>query len=54
MADEHYIVMTVECPRCRTKQKIHVSTDIGGVQALLTCCFTIERDGMAATKERFF
>ena len=32
MADEHYIVMTVECPRCKTKQKIHVSTSIGGAQ----------------------
>ena len=25
MADEHYIVMTVECLRCKTKQKIHVA-----------------------------
>ena len=22
MADEHYIVMTVECQRCKTKQKV--------------------------------
>ena len=25
MADQHIIVMTVECPRCETKQKIHVA-----------------------------
>ena len=30
--NEHYIVMTVECPRCKTKQKVHVSTSIGGAQ----------------------
>ena len=29
MADEHYIVMTVECPRCKTKQKVHVNTRAG-------------------------
>jgi transposase-like protein len=32
MANERYIVMTVECPRCKTKQKVHVSTNIGGAQ----------------------
>ncbi len=25
MADERYVVMTVECPRCKTKQKVHVA-----------------------------
>jgi phage FluMu protein Com len=29
MADEHYIVMTVECQRCKTKQKVHVATQSG-------------------------
>jgi hypothetical protein len=29
MADERYIIMTVECPRCRTKQKVHVNTRAG-------------------------
>jgi hypothetical protein len=32
MANDHYIVMTVECSRCKTKQKVHVSTGIGGAQ----------------------
>jgi hypothetical protein len=32
MANDHYIVMTVECSRCKTKQKVHVSTSIGGGQ----------------------
>jgi hypothetical protein len=26
MANDHYIVMTVECSRCKTKQKVHVNT----------------------------
>ena len=29
MADEHYIVMTVECPHCKTKQKVHVAARTG-------------------------
>jgi phage FluMu protein Com len=32
MADERYVVMTVECPRCKTKQKIHVATRTGFAQ----------------------
>jgi hypothetical protein len=32
MADEHYIVMTVECPCCKTKQKVHVAASPGGAQ----------------------
>ena len=32
VADEHYIVMTVECPTCKTKQKIHVAFTVGGAQ----------------------
>jgi hypothetical protein len=32
VANEHYVVMTVECPRCKTKQKVHVSTSLGGAQ----------------------
>ena len=32
MANDHYIVMTVECSLCKTKQKVHVSTGIGGAQ----------------------
>ena len=31
MADEHYIVMAVECP-CKTKQKVHVAARTGGAQ----------------------
>ncbi len=26
MADERYVVMKVECSRCKTKQKVHVNT----------------------------
>jgi hypothetical protein len=32
MANERYVVNTVECPRCKTRQKVHVSTSIGGSQ----------------------
>jgi transposase-like protein len=32
VANERYVVMTVECPRCKTKQKVHVSTSVGGAQ----------------------
>ncbi len=32
MADERYVVMTVECPRFKTKQKIHVAARTGGAQ----------------------
>jgi len=30
VTDEHYIVMTVECPPCKTKQKIHVAVNVDG------------------------
>ena len=29
MAGERYVVMTVECPRCKTKQKVHVNARTG-------------------------
>jgi hypothetical protein len=29
MADERYVVMTVECSRCKTKQKVHVNARPG-------------------------
>jgi hypothetical protein len=32
MADEHYIIMTMECSRCKTKQKVHVAVHIGPTQ----------------------
>jgi hypothetical protein len=32
MADEPYVVMTVECSRCKTKQKVHVAVSAGGAQ----------------------
>ncbi len=32
MAEEHYVVMTVECPRCKTKQKVHVAARTGFAQ----------------------
>ena len=31
-ANERYVITTLECPRCKTKQKVHVSTRSGGVQ----------------------
>jgi hypothetical protein len=34
MANEHYVVSTVECPRCKTNQKVHVSTSNGGEQTV--------------------
>ena len=32
MADEQYVVMTVERPTCKTKQKIHVTAITGVAQ----------------------
>jgi hypothetical protein len=32
MADEHYIVMTVECQHCNTKQKVHIAASTDGAQ----------------------
>jgi hypothetical protein len=29
MAGERYVVMKVECPRCKTKQKVHVNARPG-------------------------
>jgi hypothetical protein len=29
MTDTDYVVMTVKCPRCRTKQKVHVAVSTG-------------------------
>ena len=31
MADERYVVMTVECKLCKTQQKVHVGTRTGVV-----------------------
>jgi hypothetical protein len=32
MADERYIVMTVECKHCKTKQRVQIATSTGGTQ----------------------
>ena len=32
MANERYVVITVECSRCKTKQKIHVAITLGGIE----------------------
>lgn len=32
MTDEQYVVMPIECPRCKTKQKIHIAASAGGAQ----------------------
>jgi hypothetical protein len=29
MADDRYVVMTVECSRCKTKQKVHLNARTG-------------------------
>ena len=29
MADERYVVVTVECQHCKTKQKVHVAVGTG-------------------------
>jgi hypothetical protein len=29
IADKRYVVMTVECPRCRIEQKVHVAVRVG-------------------------
>jgi hypothetical protein len=31
MADEQYVVMTVECPTCKAKQKVYVASLAGVV-----------------------
>jgi transcription elongation factor Elf1 len=32
MAEERYVVITLECPRCKTKQKVHVAARTGFAQ----------------------
>ena len=32
MADKPYVVMTVECQHCKTKQKVHVAARTGFAQ----------------------
>ncbi len=32
MPDEHYVVITVECQHCKTKQKVHVVARTGFAQ----------------------
>jgi hypothetical protein len=32
MPDTDYVAMTVKCPRCKTKQKVHVATRPGPTQ----------------------
>jgi hypothetical protein len=32
MADDRYVVMTVECQHCKTKQKVHVAVRTGFAQ----------------------
>ena len=29
MAEERFVVITLECPRCKTKQKVHVAARTG-------------------------
>jgi hypothetical protein len=32
MADERYVVMTVECQHCKIKQKVHIAASTDGAQ----------------------
>jgi tartrate dehydratase beta subunit/fumarate hydratase class I family protein len=32
MADERFVVVTVECQHCKTKQKVHVAITTGSAQ----------------------
>jgi hypothetical protein len=32
MGDERYVVMTVECSHCKTKQKVHIHARTGASQ----------------------
>jgi hypothetical protein len=32
MADERFVVMTVECQHCKTQQKVHIAASTGGAQ----------------------
>jgi len=32
MPDDHFVIMTVECPRCKTKQRVHVAARTGFAQ----------------------
>jgi len=46
MADERYAVMTVECQRCKTKQKVHVAARSGFAQmgSQTIPCIKCEKD----------
>jgi hypothetical protein len=32
MANARYLIMTVQCQHCKTKQKVHIDTSAGGTQ----------------------
>ena len=34
MANERYMIMTEQCPRCKTKQRIHVGTNTGAAHEI--------------------
>jgi hypothetical protein len=46
MADERYVVMTVECQHCKTKQKVHVAALTGFAQmgSQMIPCIKCEKD----------
>ena len=46
MADEHFVVMTVECQHCKTKQKVHIAASTDGAQmgSQTIPCIKCEKD----------
>jgi hypothetical protein len=54
MPDTHYIVTTVECSHCKTKQKVHVNARTGasqmGEQAVL--CLRCNRSFMVMLPDK--
>jgi transcription elongation factor Elf1 len=38
MKTKRYVVMTVECPRCKTKQKVHVAASNGARRGDMIPC----------------
>jgi len=42
--DERYLVMRVECSRCKTKQKVHVNARIGFAQIGDQAVVSLQRD----------
>ena len=55
MTDEHYVVITVECQHCKTKQKVHVAASSGGAQMgeQTIQCIKCEKDFDVMVPDKF-